>query len=262
MPGVLRVPTGIPGFDELVQGGLPKGSGVLVTGAPGSGKSIFGLQYLYNGAAQYGESGLYVSFEQTAEELRQQASLFGWDFSPMEKMSKARFLVIPVDLPRMDIFEFIQEGMKSIAAERVVIDSLSIFGVNAEMYSIPLAVNLEDAERQYRLSKGKHTTNLITGGAQGKRERLVYLFVRKIKELGATTLFVSDAPPMGSAYWSRDTVSEFACDGVVKLDSMMMGSSPVRLITVHKMRSTAVDTSPRTYSIKDGQGMAIEKPRA
>jgi KaiC/GvpD/RAD55 family RecA-like ATPase len=253
------VPTGIPGFDELVQGGFPKGSGILVTGAPGTGKSIFGLQFMYNGAHQWGESGLYVSFEQSPQELRQQGLLFGWDFEPLEKISKAKFVTIPVDLPRLDVFDYIKEAAAAVGAERIVIDSLSIFGVNAEMYSIPLAINLEEQERQYRMARGRAASAQITGGAEGKRERLVYLFVRKVKDLGATVTYVSDAPPQGSQYWSRDTVSEFACDGVVKLDALLVGTSPVRMVTVHKMRSTRVDTSPHVYSITDGRGITVEK---
>jgi len=56
--------TGIKGFDELVQGGFPEGSSTLITGSPGTGKSIFGLQYIYNGAVKYKERGLYLTFEQ------------------------------------------------------------------------------------------------------------------------------------------------------------------------------------------------------
>lgn len=262
MAGVVRVPTGIAGFDELVQGGFPKGSAVLVTGAPGTGKSIFALQFLYNGAAQFGESGLYVSFEQTPEELRLQGKQFGWDFEPLERISKAKFCTIPVDLPRLDILEFIKAAADSISAERIIVDSLAIFGVNSDMYSIPLTVSMEEAERQYRTKKGKNTQSFATGGPEGKRERLTYLLVRKIKGLGATVVFVSDAPPQGSSYWTRDTVSEFACDGVVKLDALMMGSTPVRMLSVPKMRSTSVDTSPRSYSIADRAGIVVEKLKA
>lgn len=259
---IIRVPTGIAGFDPLVRGGFPKGSGVLLTGSPGTGKTIFALQFLYNGASQYGESGLYVSFEQTEEELRQQGHMFDWQLEALEKTGKLKFLRIPVNLPRLDVFDYIKEAATAMKADRIAIDSLAVFGVNAEIYALPLALSIEEAERQYRQSKGTHTAKLITGGTEGKRERLIYLFIREIKELGSTVLFISDSPPQGSGFWSRDTVSEFACDGVVKMDSLLVGTSPVRMLTVHKMRSTAVDASPRTYQISEGQGITVEEPRA
>ena len=58
-----RVKTGIPGFDDLVQGGFPKGASILVSGGTGSGKSIFAMQFIYNGAKQFNEPGLYVTLE-------------------------------------------------------------------------------------------------------------------------------------------------------------------------------------------------------
>ncbi|HLC65734.1 MAG TPA: ATPase domain-containing protein [Candidatus Nanoarchaeia archaeon] len=75
-----RIKTGIKGFDELVQGGFPEGSSTLITGSPGTGKSIFGLQYIYNGAIKYKERGLYLTFEQRKTDMMNQAVQFGWDF--------------------------------------------------------------------------------------------------------------------------------------------------------------------------------------
>src|SRR3990167_5126073 len=92
---VERVPTGIEGFDELIQGGFPKGSSILYTGTPGTGKSIFGMQFLYNGAQKYKEKGLYITFEETAQELKDQASMFDWDFNKFEKDGKVKIIAIP-----------------------------------------------------------------------------------------------------------------------------------------------------------------------
>ncbi|MBS3065685.1 hypothetical protein J4229_01425 [Candidatus Pacearchaeota archaeon] len=80
-----RIPTGIKGFDELVQGGFPRNSSVLICGGPGTGKTIFGMEYIINGATKYKEKGLYITFEQRAESLRGQALQFGWNISKLEK---------------------------------------------------------------------------------------------------------------------------------------------------------------------------------
>ena len=77
--GVRRIRTGIKGFDKLIQGGFPEASTILLTGSPGTGKTIFGLQFLYNGAARFRDKGLYVTFEQTERALLEQANLFGWN---------------------------------------------------------------------------------------------------------------------------------------------------------------------------------------
>ena len=76
--------TSIPGFDDLVEGGFPKGSMILLTGSPGTGKTIFGLQYIYNGAMK-GENGIYVCIESTPQSLKIQAARFGMDFDKLEK---------------------------------------------------------------------------------------------------------------------------------------------------------------------------------
>lgn len=65
-----RVKTGIEGFDQLVQGGFPRGSTVLLCGSPGTGKTIFGLEYLFNGASKFKEKGLYVTFDQSEDSLK------------------------------------------------------------------------------------------------------------------------------------------------------------------------------------------------
>ena len=64
-----KAPTGIRGFDEITQGGLPKGRTALVTGGPGTGKTMFAMEFLVKGATEFGEPGVFVSFEETADEL-------------------------------------------------------------------------------------------------------------------------------------------------------------------------------------------------
>ena len=72
-----RVKVGIEGFDVLVQGGFPRGKIVLLSGTAGTGKTIFALQYLYKGAHEFNEPGLYITFEEGSENLKNQALQFG-----------------------------------------------------------------------------------------------------------------------------------------------------------------------------------------
>lgn len=79
-----RVPTGIPGFDELCEGGLLKGRSHLVSGISGSGKTIFAMQYLYNGATKFNESGIFVATKERPQHLREYFAIFGWDIEKLE----------------------------------------------------------------------------------------------------------------------------------------------------------------------------------
>ena len=80
-----RTKTGISGFDELIGGGLVEGSTVLVSGRAGTGKTIFGLQFLYNGASKFNEPGVYVTLETRPRDLRLEAKQFGWNLEELEK---------------------------------------------------------------------------------------------------------------------------------------------------------------------------------
>ncbi len=78
-----KAPTGIAGLDELTRGGLPRGRPTLVSGRAGCGKSVLGLEFLVRGAAQFGEPGVIVSFEETVEELARNVASFGFDLDDL-----------------------------------------------------------------------------------------------------------------------------------------------------------------------------------
>src|SRR6266516_3089816 len=84
MPMVDRTPTGIPGLDEILTGGFPRGRVILLVGGPGTGKTILTSQFLMNGIKMYGENGAFVSLDET--------KLFGWKFEDLEKGKKFAFI--------------------------------------------------------------------------------------------------------------------------------------------------------------------------
>jgi len=79
-----RISSGIPGLDTLLRGGLPKGRIFLVIGNSGAGKTIFGMQFLYNGAVEHGEPGLYISLKENATHLKEEMLELGWDVEELE----------------------------------------------------------------------------------------------------------------------------------------------------------------------------------
>src|SRR5271154_4058803 len=86
-----KVPTQISGLDEVLEGGLPRGRTTLASGGPGSGKTVFGLEFLCSGAIA-GEAGVFVTLEERAEAVRKNALSLGWDLAAMEKAGKVAII--------------------------------------------------------------------------------------------------------------------------------------------------------------------------
>ncbi len=239
-----RVKTGIDGLDELLNGGIPERNSILVCGSPGTGKSIFGLQYIYTGAKN-GEPGLYVSIEEKPEKLRDQALAFFKDFNKYEKAKKIMFLKIPNDVTNLDITGLIERAAKKIKAQRIVIDSLSILSINAPMYKIKLKAGLD---KDVIFSRAELRPSSL--GYSDETKQFIYMFVNRVNEIGASTLFIADSPEQGG-YLTRDTVSEFVCDGVIRLKQLIIGRTVQRVLEIIKMRNTPIQ--PGFHSLVFGK---------
>ena len=166
-----RMPTGIPGLDELMEGGLPLGRIIPVLGNSGSGRSILGLQCLHTGAKKFSEPGLYVTLGAPAAQVRQEALRFGWNLRKLEEQNMLQFLdgsktkqglpgeedfslqPLGFDLDRL-LLEIMRTA-KRIGAKRLVFDSLPTLGFN---YERPLEVN----QALFKVDSGD--TELIRSG--------------------------------------------------------------------------------------------------
>jgi circadian clock protein KaiC len=142
-----KVKTGIPGLDSVVSGGLKSGRSVTVSGPPGSGKTTFGLQYLYSGAKDFDEPGIYVTMSQNIEEIKNDCKSFSWDFDDL--ISQDKILMIDArpfqindeligkddslyrgeQLPFEHLTKLLLSSIKRIEAKRVVIDSITILSM-------------------------------------------------------------------------------------------------------------------------------------
>src|SRR3989338_866384 len=122
---IQRSETGINGLDSLLQGGIPKNSTVLVTGSPGTGKTLFCLQFLIKGC-ESNESSLLLSFEEKEEDIIKQASQFGWDLKAYIDTKKLFVKSIDV-MTSEDIFKDLTEFVKTNNITRLVVDSLTAF---------------------------------------------------------------------------------------------------------------------------------------
>lgn len=224
-----RVPTGIGGFDKLIDGGFIRGSTNLLAGGTGSGKSIFSMFFIYSGATKYNEPGLYISFEETADSLREDAKVFGWDFDKLEKAKKAK-IIFMTPYSTTDLQATLSEEIEKSKAKRIVIDSASV-----------LAMSLEG---DYRIRKQ------------------LYFLVATLQKLGCTSILVSEIvgeAPIDISSNSRDGsfsrygVEEFIADSVVTLHNSGLGGEGDRAVRVVKMRRTDHAKGPVPFEIgKEG----------
>jgi len=141
------IKTGIPGFDSTLSVGFKKNSSVVVSGPPGSGKTTFGLQFVYSGAKDFDEPGVYISLSQSIDEIKNDCKAFRWDIDDL--IAKGKILMIDLrpfkikdeiigkddslyrgeQIPFEHLTKFIQNSIKKIKAKRIVIDSISILGM-------------------------------------------------------------------------------------------------------------------------------------
>jgi len=127
-----RVPTGIEGFDNLINGGFERNSIVLLAGSAGTGKTLFSMQFLYEGITKYNEPGIFISFEEDETSLLQHAMDFKWDFKKLQKEDKFRLLFFKPHQVTKILEEGggqIRDALGDIGAKRVVIDSITSYGL-------------------------------------------------------------------------------------------------------------------------------------
>ncbi|HJQ13614.1 MAG TPA: circadian clock protein KaiC [Anaerolineales bacterium] len=162
-----KSPTGIPGMDEITGGGLPKGRPTLVAGAAGCGKTLFAMEFLVNGATQYEEPGVFIAFEENAEELAENVASLGFDLKKLGKQKK--LLIDHVHVERGEIEEtgdydldglFIRlsHAIDSIGAKRVVLDTIEVLFSALSNQGILRA----ELQRLFRWLKDKGVTAIIT----------------------------------------------------------------------------------------------------
>jgi len=235
---VERAKTGIIGLDDLLGGGLPKTRSILVTGEAGTGKSIFGSQFLYSGATKYNEPGVYVTLEESAERICENLRIsFGWDFAKLIKEKKLAFIdacpyVLKATMeitfiPRIGSKEFsvhklidsIGEAVEKIKAQRIVVDSLSLLTFSRD--------NLFDIRRD------------------------ILETVKTLGSLGVTSILVAESPQEGRI--GRFGVEQFAAEGVIMLYYIRQGNTRVRALEILKMRGIAHSSDVVPFKItKDG----------
>jgi len=222
-----RIETGIEGFDKLILGGFPRGSNILVSGGPGTGKTIFSLEYLYNGAKKK-EVGIYFTFEEKKESLFKQAIQFGWDLEKLEKKGLLKIISIgSLDISKQTINDMC-EIVASLKAKRVVVDSLTTLSF----------ITPENAD--------------MGGVTKYTIKNFLHSFITRFTTDDVTTFFISQKDEKIS-----NTVAEYLCDGILKIEYESLGGDYSRNVTIPKMRKTKNNEDLHPMEIRDGYGIVI-----
>jgi circadian clock protein KaiC len=213
MPELERVPTGVRGLDGLLNGGYPAHSTILVSGYPGTGKTLLTSHFLDEGINE-GSNGIYVSFEASKSEFFEQTGNFGFNFEKPEEEGTFRclmaiphrFFVSPSTFDIQNTLQGIEEARNAVDAERLVIDSISALMVLFE--------NVYQARKS------------------------LYILNSRLKEMGMTSMFISEAGPRSE--FSNFGVEEYIADGVIHLSlEEVQERKYQRFLRVVKMRKTA-----------------------
>jgi circadian clock protein KaiC len=125
-----RVKTGIKGLDEMLGGGFIRETANLVEGAPGTGKTTLGMQFIYNGIVEANEPGLIITFEEFPQQYYHDAAAFGWDFIDLEKKGVLKIIMTSPEVSRLDIESvggMIESHVTKMGVRRVVVDSMTHF---------------------------------------------------------------------------------------------------------------------------------------
>jgi KaiC domain protein len=233
---IKRVVTNIPGLDEILNGGIPERNVVLVSGGPGTGKTILSQQFLWNGL-QMGEAGIYVALEEHPVQIRQNMAQFGWNVKPFE--DKGLFALVDAftagigrakeyekyvvtDLGDIgELIDVLSQAIKEMNAKRVVVDSVTSLYIDKPSVARGIILKLK----------------------------------RVLAGLGCTTFFVSQIS-VGERGFGGPGV-EHGVDGIIRLDLDEVNGELKRSLIVWKMRGTSHSMKRHPFEITD-KGIVVK----
>ncbi len=225
-----KTPTGITGFDEITLGGLPAGRPTLVCGEAGSGKTLFSIEFIVKGVTLYNEPGVFVAFEEKAEELTANVTSLGFDLKKLVAQNKMRIDYVHID--RSEIAEtgeydldglFVRLGhaIDSIGAKRIVLDTIENLFLGLSDKGILRA----ELRRLFQWLKEKKVTAVITG-------------------------------EKGNGALTREGLEEYVSDCVILLDNRVINQISTRRLRIIKYRGSLHGTNEYPFLI-DTDGISV-----
>ncbi len=226
--------TGIPGFDAISQGGLPQGRTTLVTGTAGSGKTVLAAQFLAEGINQYQQNGVFVTFEETASDIRRNIMSLGWDVATWEKQGTWRF----VDAAPHVGLEFIEAGSYDLGALLVRIEN---------------AVHTLKAKRVVLDSLGAIFSRFTDESTVRSELQRIAVGLRK---MGVTALMTAERQDEYGLI-TRFGVEEFVADNVIVLRNVLEEAKRRRTIEILKFRGTNHNKGGYPFTIVPNSGIEV-----
>lgn len=230
MPVLAKTPTGITGLDEVTNGGLPKGRPTLICGDAGTGKTLFSIEFIVNGATKYNEPGVFVAFEEKSEELATNVASLGFDLQKLISEKKIRIDNIHIDRSEIEeTGEYDLEGLfirlgyaiDSVGAKRIVLDTIENLFSGLENEGILRA----ELRRLFKWLKEKGVTAMITG-------------------------------EKGEGKLTRQGLEEYVSDCVIVLDHRIQNQISTRRLRVMKYRGSVHGTNEYPFLI-DEDGISV-----
>ena len=229
-PQLEKAPTGIRGLDEITQGGLPKGRPTIVCGDAGAGKTLLAMEFLVRGATEYGEPGVFVSFEETPDELVKNVASLGFDLTRLAKRGQIHLEHVHIERSEIEetgeydlegLFVRLGYAVNKVKAKRIVLDTLeSLFsGLPNE------AILRAELRRLFRWLKERGLTAVVTG------ER-------------------------GDKHFTRYGLEEYVSDCVVLLDHRVTEQVATRRLRIAKYRGSVHGTNEYPFLI-DERGISV-----
>src|ERR1700712_2243135 len=222
--------TGIGGFDDITNGGLPAGRPTLICGEAGSGKTLFSMEFIVRGATLYNEPGIFVTFEEKAEELASNVTSLGFDLHKLVKENKLKIDYIHIDRSEIEetgeydldgLFVRIGHAIDSIGAKRIVLDTIENLFLGLENKGILRA----ELRRLFQWLKDKNVTAVITG-------------------------------EKGEGYLTRHGLEEYVSDCVILLDNRIANQITTRMLRIVKYRGSIHGTNEYPFLI-DEDGISV-----
>ena len=237
------MPTGVPGLDDLLNGGIPDRRVVLVVGGPGSGKTTLASQFLYKGITDYGENGIFVSIDEGKEHYYSEMSSFGWDFAQAENDKKFAFL----DATKM--------SRAAMLRERMNLESQSLRGKQLQVDKLVEKIEtIIDEIGAKRVVLDTLATLFHRFPDPIERRVAVIDLIESLTDLRITTFITTE---LGKLSLDREvTVEEYQAHGVILMQTLFSSGTTSRALQVVKMRGTKTNSNLVPYRI-DRTGIEI-----
>ena len=222
-----RVPTGIVGLDEMIQGGFLPKSANLIEGAPGTGKTTLGMHFIHHGITSCDEPGLILTFEEFPQQYYKDAANFGWDFKQYEAENRLRILMTSPEVTRADLQRIsgrIENLTDSLGAKRILVDSLSHFE---------------------RLTNDPVELRQIT-----------FQFINGLKRMGLTAILTRENTALLGETPDSEEDLAFVVDSYTMLRYVEIQGAVHKALLVLKLRGSNHDKDIRQFAVT-GQGIEV-----